>query len=293
MKILDFRKEVDKDPGSKILDVTVADRDGTLSTAWKEIIRDRSALIQADGKVLCELSATPTELPELAAGWLRSHELISGVDDIEEMTIKDADGDTDENTDANADKSGHENADEYLSKSENVDEYVEESECENAGILIDVSLTEKRTGSRSKNEKMRIDIGEIFELVEERRAEGELRKKTDATHSCRLIEVTCTDEPEYKIVHCSDDVGRHAAVDKAIGYGVMNNVDLGRCLLLVSSRISSSMIRRAAACGIKAVISIKYQTTVEAVLTAREKGIMLAGMNRDGELIIYEGAGLI
>lgn len=271
MKILDFRKEVDKDSGSKILDVTVADRDGTLSTAWKEIIRDRSAWIQADGKVLCELSATPTELPELAAGWLRSHELISGVDDIEEMTIKDADGDTDENTDANADKSGH----------------------ENAGILIDVSLTEKRTGSRSKNEKMRIDIGEIFELVEERRAEGELRKKTDATHSCRLIEVTCTDEPEYKIVHCSDDVGRHAAVDKAIGYGVMNNVDLGRCLLLVSSRISSSMIRRAAACGIKAVISIKYQTTVEAVLTAREKGIMLAGMNRDGELIIYEGAGLI
>lgn len=243
----------------KLLDVTMAGKDGATRETKKEVICDKSVLIQVNDGMSSELSATPVELPEMTAGWLCSRGLISGVDDIKELTIEDPD----------------------------------EQNIADIRIRVSVEKNNADSGETAGKKGMKFGVGEIFDLIGVCRAEGELRKRTGAAHSCVLIEMTGSGSTRFRIVHCSEDTGRHTAMDKAIGYGLINKVDINNCILLVSGRLSSSMIRKAAACGIAAVISTKHQTTAEAVAAAKENGLMLVGMNKDEELIIYESAGMI
>lgn len=261
MEIKDLRKQIETETGSKVVDVVLSGGNGIISEEKKEIIHDKSVLMKVNGKIQNELSATPVDLPEMTAGWLCSRNLISQVDDIREITIMDAD----------------------------------EDGVKDADIVIDALIDDNstKTAEEIHGEKIKIDAGQLIGMVENCNSEGPLRKRTAATHSCMLIEITDPPETKYRLLHCSEDTGRHTAMDKAIGYGLIHHVDLGRCILLTSGRISSNMIRKAAACHISAVLSIKQQTTVEAIAAAKENEIMLAGISGKGELIIYERAGLI
>lgn len=87
-----------------------------------------------------------------------------------------------------------------------------------------------------------------------------------------------------------EDVGRHNAVDKAVGRLLLDGHLPARELgLFVSGRASFEIVQKAWAAGFAAVVAVSAPTAL-AVETARSAGVTLAGFVRDGHMNLYAPA---
>ncbi len=96
--------------------------------------------------------------------------------------------------------------------------------------------------------------------------------------------------PAGELLAVAEDVGRHNAVDKAIGAMARKRWPLGEMILMVSGRISFEITQKAAVAGIPVVAGISAASSL-AVDLAEEVGMTLAGFVRGEEMVVYAGAG--
>ncbi len=82
------------------------------------------------------------------------------------------------------------------------------------------------------------------------------------------------------------DIGRHNAVDKAIGSGLLNNVDFSNSVIVSSGRTSSEMLFKTINAGIPISIARKAPTN-QTLLCASEMGITVVGFVRENSFSIY------
>jgi FdhD protein len=82
------------------------------------------------------------------------------------------------------------------------------------------------------------------------------------------------------------DIGRHNALDRVIGYGLIHGIDLGLVYALSSGRISSEMVRKCLVAGIPLIAS-RGATTTLAVSMAEKNGLTVIGFVRAGSMNIY------
>ncbi len=83
-----------------------------------------------------------------------------------------------------------------------------------------------------------------------------------------------------------DDIGRHNAVDKIIGYGLVHGLDFSRSILLSTGRTSSEILHKAKRAAIPIVLS-RGAPTHQTILLSRDMGVTVAGYGRSGSIIIY------
>ncbi|MDO4868795.1 MAG: formate dehydrogenase accessory sulfurtransferase FdhD [Bacillota bacterium] len=114
--------------------------------------------------------------------------------------------------------------------------------------------------------------------------ERPLRQETKATHSCILA---VPEEKGYKVLFHSEDAGRHSAIDKAVGWGILHDIELGACVLYTSGRVSETMVEKAVASGVMALATGKPLVSTGAVEAAAQGGLMLAGIDRSGTILIF------
>lgn len=116
----------------------------------------------------------------------------------------------------------------------------------------------------------------------DRFAEGmPLHEKTWATHSCFLLR-------KEEILFQCEDLGRHNAFDKAVGYALRNEIDLTKCMMYSSGRIPADMAKKAVRAGIP-VLAAKAVPTIEAIRLAEEYGLTLIGAARQDRMKLYTG----
>jgi len=83
-----------------------------------------------------------------------------------------------------------------------------------------------------------------------------------------------------------EDIGRHNALDKAIGYALAQDVDLGLTYAACTGRISSDMALKCSVAGIPIIVS-RGATTSLAISIAERSGLTIVGFVRGKRLNVY------
>jgi len=134
-------------------------------------------------------------------------------------------------------------------------------------------------GSKGGLDALKININTIFKLFKEFQERSELFLSTGGVHSAALCD-------KMEIIALAEDIGRHNAVDKIIGYAFLENISMEDKILLLSGRTSSEIVLKAIKAGVPVLVSRAAPTDM-AVRIARESKITMIGFLRGQRLNIY------
>jgi len=139
----------------------------------------------------------------------------------------------------------------------------------------------RRRGIRPPDSQSRFDPAMLCRLPEKLRATQAIFGRTGGLHAAALF------QPDGELVVLREDIGRHNAVDKVIGWALLQGkVPLTGHALLVSGRGGFEIVQKALAGGIPLLASVSAPSSL-AVRLARELGLTLVGFLRGQRFIVY------
>ena len=213
--------------------------------------------------ILC----SPTNLKELAVGHLLSEGIIKSVKEIEEVTVKEAEGTchVQLRTGINA---------EDRVKLSRLHQRVITSACGSGSPYQFTGKIPKVTSNLS------VKAHVIFDCVNQLNFKAEGFRQTGGLHVAAMF------HSDGSMVALAEDVGRHNAVDKVIGMAALNKVVFGECFLALSGRISGDVAFKAAKVGLPIVASLAAALS-SGIVTGEAANLTLAGFVRGRRMNIY------
>jgi FdhD protein len=228
--------------------------------------------IRVDGKAIAVTMRTPGEDEELAAGFLAGEGLIAGPDDVDSAgaapdlaaNVVDVRTTRGLRRDPSAERTFH------LTSS--------------CGVCGKAALEHVRIAAPARQDARpaRLDPADIAAAPAAIRGEQDAFDHTGGMHATGLFTVTTG---ELRVVR--EDVGRHNAMDKAIGAELLaGRWPLADAFACVSGRASFELVQKAALAGLTGIVAVGAPSTL-AVSLARDQGIVLCGFVRDGGFNVY------
>ena len=110
---------------------------------------------------------------------------------------------------------------------------------------------------------------------------------TGGLHAAALFALERVNDPALVVLR--EDVGRHNAVDKVVGYALAHDlIPLARHVLMVSGRLSFEIVQKTAAAGVPILCAVSAPSSL-AVELADELGMTLVGFLRAPDFNVYTG----
>ena len=273
-------------------------RDGKVEKTGQELLHEQVLQVFVNGKLTMRLVCTREYLPELVMGRLLTEKMILCAEDVRSVTVcrfgrnalvtlREREGDalpaSDSGDGGQGQKSPEGASDEPGNKDgrrqENSAAVETVASCCTGNQILDRSLALDPELRPADGRKIRKEW--IFRLADAFAREQPLYAATRSIHSCILSRCG-------RILFSCEDIGRHNALDKAIGYALLHEIPLPECEVYTSGRIPLDMTEKVIRAGIPVLVS-KAAPTVEAVELARSCGIMVIGQARPDSFRLYCG----
>ena len=150
---------------------------------------------------------------------------------------------------------------------------------DNVAEVVLVEKGSQRKGITEVQSDLKVNRDDVFNCV---RAilKSDVFTETEAVHSAGLF------LKGRGTVCIAEDLGRHNALDKVVGYGLLKNVDFSDTLAASTGRQPSEMIIRCRNAGIP-ILTTKGVPTTLGVETAVAAGITIAGLVRGNNMTVY------
>ena len=227
--------------------------------------------IRLNGDPLTVTMRTPGDDIDLAAGFLAAEGVVSRPDDITEIRM------CDENV---ADVTLAASAAGLTGVKRN---FLTTSACGVCG-KDSIESVRVRCSYDVSADPVQVDPGVLAGLPGSLRKAQRVFASTGGLHAAGLFRADGT------LLALREDVGRHNAVDKIVGWALRGGrLPLAGCVLLVSGRASFELVQKAAVAGIPVLAAVSAPSSLAAEL-AEESGLTLVGFLRGQSMNVYTGA---
>ena len=237
--------------------------------------------IRIGGEAVSMTMRTPGDDVDLAAGFLVGEGIVATAADI--VTIKICDGE----------RCGHEHAADEKGNIADVTlrpglmaasrrNFLTTSAC---GVCGKASIADLRvTGTFSVSaDQVLVPAAVLADLPDALRKAQRVFETTGGLHAAGLFTA------RGELLAVREDVGRHNAVDKVIGWALQaGRLPLTGCVLLVSGRASFELVQKAVLAGIPVLAAVSAPSSLAADL-AQDAGLTLVGFLRGTSMNVYTG----
>ena len=152
------------------------------------------------------------------------------------------------------------------------------------GLCGKASIDAVRTTSKFEveDDPLTIDAATLVKFPDALRSAQAVFNRTGGLHAAALF-----DGVTGEMIVVREDVGRHNAVDKVIGWALLNErLPLRQHVLMVSGRASFELTQKALMAGIPMLAAVSAASTLAADL-ATDFGLTLVGFLRDPTMVVY------
>jgi FdhD protein len=233
--------------------------------------------IRVEGRSIAVVMRTPGHDRELAAGFLLTEGVIKSAKDLFDITMCVEPGAAGEGNAVDIALT-HPGSFDFERLTRHV---FTSSSC---GICSKASIEAVLKRRKPLHDEMRVPAKMLLALPQRLARKQDTFKATGGLHACALF------DSAGELLLVREDVGRHNALDKLLGWALLEKrTPLHGHIVLLSGRASFEMMQKAHAGGIPVVAAISAPSSL-AVEFARESGQTLAGFVRGRSMNLYAGA---
>jgi FdhD protein len=230
------------------------------------VVKEVPFTIFVNDEELATLVCTPQGLEELAAGFLCSEGILSGPEDLKEITVNTNDGFIWVETNSPAPSAGK-----FLKR------YI--TTCCGKGRASFYFINDAQNLKPIETGHLKIEVQAVTGLSLLLEEKAVLFRSTGGAHGAAL----CT---AGGVITHYEDIGRHNAVDKLLGHCYLKKIPLADKIIVISGRVSSEILIKAARMGVPVIISRSAPTDL-AIEMAEALGVTIAGFARGNRVNIY------
>lgn len=254
-------------PFSSPMEYTDIAREGSADSTISDVLKEGEITLCINSVEYAQISCTPLDIEELVIGKLFSDGVISKYEDITQFEY--AENNMLINVRINTSANGLQEVCDVLPN-----ESLQTDKESSLGPRI-----QKRDIELERYEAKPYNIQDVFYLYDDFASDTPLHSLTSGTHSCRVFF-------NGELRYVSEDIGRHNALDKAIGYLVRESIDPREVIIFSTGRVPSDMAKKAIHAKV-AVLATKAAPTDKAIMLAKQYGLNLVCLVKSDHLRMY------
>jgi FdhD protein len=248
---------------------------GAVRAVQDSLAAEEPLEIRVNGAPVTVTMRTPGHDLELAAGFLLTEGIIESRDEIGVLRLSDPE------MGAKSNVVEVELKDRPFDTANLQRNFFAASSC---GICGKASIEAiRRRGLVPPDREFNVDPRVLCGLPEKIRSEQAVFARTGGLHAAALFDAM------GNLLALREDIGRHNAVDKVVGWAMREGrLPLSRSILMVSGRGGFEIAQKALAAGVPVMASVSAPSSL-AVKLARELGMTLIGFLRGERFVVYSG----